>query len=133
MQAHKFFYKDFVLAPSALNKQSLNDLIIKDSPKILAKNAFIKSLKIIEENKDDSYVYPIDESILEDSIHDHSCKVCDRLFDEELINYIKTKKAKLYLISPEDTIVLKVFKRIISKKKMNCKRIFPHFLRLQKL
>ena len=85
--------------------QALNDLIIKDSTKILAKKAFIKSLQLIEENKDDSYVYPIDEDILEDSIHDHSCKVCDRIFDEELIEYIKTKKAKLYLISPEDKIL----------------------------
>lgn len=86
-------------------KEKLNDLIIKDSAKILAKDAFAKSLKLIEENKDDSYVYPIDEGILEDSINDHSCKVCDRIFDEELIEYIKTKKAKLYLISPEDKIL----------------------------
>ena len=44
-------------------------------------------------------------SVLEDSIHDHSCKVCDRSFDEKLINHIKSKKAKLYLISPEDKIL----------------------------
>lgn len=86
-------------------KKSLNDLIIKESPKILAKNAFIKSLNLIEKNKGESYIYPIDESILDDSLHDHSCKVCDRLFDDELINYIKKKKAKLYLISPEDKIL----------------------------
>ena len=86
-------------------KESLNDLIIKDSAKILAKNAFTKALQLIEENKDDSYVYPIDENILEDSLNDHSCKVCDRIFDDELIEYIKTKKAKLYLISPEDMIL----------------------------
>lgn len=86
-------------------KESLNDLIIKESAKILAKDAFVKALKLIEESKDDSYVYPIDESILDDSIDDHSCKVCDRIFDEELIEYIKTKKAKLYLISPEDKIL----------------------------
>ena len=88
-----------------IKKESLNDLIIKESSKILAKDAFTKALKLIEENKDDSYVYPIDESILDDSIDDHSCKVCDRIFDEELIEYIKTKKAKLYLISPEDKIL----------------------------
>ena len=83
----------------------MNDLVIKESPKILAKNAFIKSLNLIEKNKGESYIYPIDESILDDSLHDHSCKECDRLFDEELINYIKKKKAKLYLISPEDKIL----------------------------
>lgn len=88
-----------------IKKQELNDLVIKDSPKILAKEAFINSLKIIEENRDESYMYPIDEGILDDSIHDHSCKVCDRVFDEELLNYIKSKKAKLYLISPEDKII----------------------------
>ena len=86
-------------------KEELNDLIIKESPKILAKQAFIDSLKLIEENRDESYIYPIDESILIDSLHDHSCKVCDRSFDEELINHIKSKKAKLYLIAPEDKIL----------------------------
>ena len=86
-------------------KDSLNDLIIKSSPKILAKKAFVKALELIEENKDDTYIYPIDVSVLEDSIHDHSCKVCDRSFDEKLINHIKSKKAKLYLISPEDKIL----------------------------
>ena len=95
-------------------KEELNSLIIKESPKILAKDAFIESLKLIEENQDESYIYPIDESILEDSLHDNSCKVCDRIFDEELVNYIKTKKAKLYLISPEDKILSdhkKIFKK----------------------
>lgn len=86
-------------------KEELNDLIIKESPKILAKQAFIDSLKLIEENRDETYIYPIDESVLVDSLHDHSCKVCDRSFDEELINYIKSKKAKLYLIAPEDKIL----------------------------
>lgn len=86
-------------------KEELNDLIIKESPKILAKQAFIDSLNLIEENRDESYIYPIDESVLVDSLHDHSCKVCDRSFDEELINYIKSKKAKLYLIAPEDKIL----------------------------
>ncbi|WP_405265078.1 AAA family ATPase [Methanobrevibacter sp.] len=86
-------------------KQELNDLLIKETPKILVKDAFINALSIIEENRDESYIYPIDESILEDSLHDHSCKVCDRLFDEELMNHIKSKKAKLYLISPEDKIL----------------------------
>lgn len=86
-------------------KEELNDLIIKETPKIFAKDAFSDALSIIEENRDESYIYPIDESILEDSIHDHSCKVCDRIFDEELITYIKSKKAKLYLISPEDKIL----------------------------
>lgn len=89
----------------SIKKQELNDLIIKESPKILAKEAFNNSLKLIEENQDESYIYPIDEAILEDSIHDHSCKVCDRIFDEELLDYIKSKKAKLYLISPEDKIL----------------------------
>lgn len=88
-----------------IKKEKLNDLIIKETPKILAKNAFEKSLRLIEENKGESYVYPIDEMILEDSLKDHSCKVCDRIFDEELINHIKAKKAKLYLISPEDKIL----------------------------
>ena len=88
-----------------IKKEELNDLIIKESPKILAKQAFIDSLKLIEENRDESYIYPIDESILVDSLHDHSCKVCDRSFDEELINHIKSKKAKLYLIAPEDKIL----------------------------
>lgn len=86
-------------------KEELNDHIIKESPKILAKQAFIDSLNLIEENRDESYIYPIDESVLVDSLHDHSCKVCDRSFDEELINYIKSKKAKLYLIAPEDKIL----------------------------
>ena len=87
-----------------IKKQELNDLIIKESPKILAKDAFINALNLIEENQDDSF-YPIDEDILDDSIHDHSCKVCDRIFDEELLEYMKSKKAKLYLISPEDKIL----------------------------
>lgn len=86
-------------------KQELNDLIIKETPKIFAKDAFTEALNIIEDSRDESYIYPIDEDILDDSIHDHSCKVCDRIFDEELINYIKSKKAKLYLISPEDKIL----------------------------
>ena len=38
-------------------------------------------MREIEENRDESYIYPIDESILEDSLHDNSCKVCDRIFD----------------------------------------------------
>ena len=88
-----------------VKRQSLNDLIIKESPKILANNAFVKSLELIEKNQDDSKMYPIDVSVLEDSIKDGSCKVCDRVFDEELISYIKTKKAKLSLISPEDKIL----------------------------
>lgn len=86
-------------------KQELNDIIIKETPKIFAKDAFTEALNIIEDSRDESYIYPIDEDILDDSIHDHSCKVCDRIFDEELINYIKSKKAKLYLISPEDKIL----------------------------
>nr|WP_295000908.1 AAA family ATPase [uncultured Methanobrevibacter sp.] len=86
-------------------KQELNDLIIKETPKIFAKDAFTEALNIIEDSRDESYIYPIDEDILDDSIHDHSCKVCDRIFDEKLINYIKSKKAKLYLISPEDKIL----------------------------
>lgn len=86
-------------------KQELNDLIIKETPKLFAKDAFTEALNIIEDSRDESYIYPIDEDILDDSIHDHSCKVCDRIFDEELINYIKSKKAKLYLISPEDKIL----------------------------
>lgn len=89
----------------SVKKQELNDLIIKEAPKILAKDAFISSLEIIEENHDESYVYPIDETILEDSIRDHACKLCDRIFDEELLNHVKSKKAKLYLISPEDKIL----------------------------
>ena len=86
-------------------KQSLNDIIIKESPKIFAKKAFIKTLELIEENKDDSYIYPIDETILEDSIKEHSCKVCDRTIDETLVDLLKNKKAKLFLISPEDKIL----------------------------
>ena len=101
----KIKQKDSLEMNLITKKEELNDLLVKESPKILAKDAFINSLKIIEENQDDSYVYPIDESILEDSIHDHSCKVCDRIFDEELLDYIKSKKAKLYLISPEDKIL----------------------------
>lgn len=101
----KIKQKDNFEKTLTIKKQELNDLIIKESPKILAKNAFNNSLKLIEENQDESYIYPIDEGILEDSIHDHSCKVCDRLFDDELVEYIKSKKAKLYLISPEDRIL----------------------------
>ena len=87
-------------------KEELNDLIIKETPKIFAKEAFDKTLKIIEDSHSgESYIYPINEDILDDSIHDHSCKVCDRHFDEELMSYIKSKKAKLYLISPEDKIL----------------------------
>lgn len=86
-------------------KEELNSHIIKEAPKILAKNAFIDSLKLINESQDNSYIYPIDESILLDSIKDHSCKVCDRKIDDELIDYLKSKKAKLYLISPEDKIL----------------------------
>ena len=89
----------------SIKKQELNDLIIKESPKLFAKKAFVDSLQLIEDSKDESYIYPIDEIILDDSIHDHSCKVCDRVFDEELLSYIKSKKAKLYLISPEDKIL----------------------------
>ena len=86
-------------------KQALNDNIIKEAPKILARDAFINTLKIIEENKDDSYIYPIDETILNDSINDGTCKVCDREIDEELVEVLRNKKAKLYLISPEDKII----------------------------
>ena len=101
----KIKQKDDLNDALAIKRQSLNDLIIKESPKILANNAFIKSLELIEENQDDTKMYPIDVSVLEDSIKDGSCKVCDRVFDEELINYMKTKKAKLSLISPEDKIL----------------------------
>lgn len=87
------------------NKKSLNDLIIKEAPKIFAKSAFIDSLNLIEENKDESYIYPIDESVLEDSIKEHSCKVCDREIDDDLINILENKRAKLYLIAPEDKIL----------------------------
>lgn len=86
-------------------KEELNKHIIKESPKILAKNAFIDSLDLIKKYQDKSHIYPIDESILLDSINDNSCKVCDRKIDDELINYLKSKKAKLYLISPEDKIL----------------------------
>ena len=86
-------------------KQALNDNIIKEAPKILARDAFIETLKIIEENKDDSYIYPIDETILNDSINDKTCKVCDREIDENLLEILRNKKAKLYLISPEDKII----------------------------
>ena len=83
-------------------KKQLNDIIIQQTPKIFAHDAFKKSLELIEENKDESYIYPIDASILEDSITDHSCKVCDRAIDEKLIEILNNKKAKLYLISPEN-------------------------------
>lgn len=86
-------------------KEELNSHIIKESPKILARKAFVDSLELIKKSHDESYMYPIDESILEDSINDNSCKLCDRKFDEQLLDYIKSKKAKLYLISPEDKIL----------------------------
>ena len=85
--------------------QALNDNIIKEAPKILARDAFINALKIIDEAKDDSYIYPIDETLLNDSINDKTCKVCDRKIDEDLIEILKNKKAKLYLVSPEDKIL----------------------------
>ena len=86
-------------------KEALNDNIIKEAPKILAREAFIKALEGIEENRDDTYLYPIDETILEDSIHDKSCKVCDRKIDDSLLEILKNKKAKLYLIALEDEIL----------------------------
>lgn len=86
-------------------KQALNDNIIKEAPKILARDAFINALKTIEENKDDSYIYPIEETILNDSINDRTCKVCDRKIDDDLLEILRNKKAKLYLISPEDKII----------------------------
>ena len=86
-------------------KQALNDNIIKEAPKILARDAFINALKTIEENKDDSYIYPIEETILNDSINDRTCKVCDRKIDDNLVEILRNKKAKLYLISPEDKII----------------------------
>ena len=101
----KIAQKEKLEASMNSKKEELNDLIIKETPKILAKKAFEDSLQLIEDSHDESYIYPIDEDILEDSINDHSCKVCDRIFDEELIEYIKSKKAKLYLISPEDKIL----------------------------
>lgn len=101
----KIEQKDKLEASMNSKKEKLNDLIIKETPKILAKKAFEDSLQLIEDSHDESYIYPIDEDLLEDSINDHSCKVCDRLFDEELMDYIKSKKAKLYLISPEDKIL----------------------------
>ena len=101
----KIAQKEKLEASMNSKKEELNDLIIKETPKILAKKAFEDSLQLIEDSHDESYIYPIDEDILEDSINDHSCKVCDRIFDEELMEYIKSKKAKLYLISPEDKIL----------------------------
>ena len=101
----KIAQKEKLEASMNSKKKELNDLIIKETPKILAKKAFEDSLQLIEDSHDESYIYPIDEDLLEDSINDHSCKVCDRLFDEELMDYIKSKKAKLYLISPEDKIL----------------------------
>lgn len=95
-------------------KRALNDLIIKESPKIFAKNAFHKTLRLIDENKDESFIYPIDEDILVDSIAEHSCKVCDREIDNELLDILKNKKAKLYLISPEEKI-LKSNKKFFNK------------------
>lgn len=101
----KIAQKEKLEASMNSKKEELNGLIIKETPKILAKKAFEDSLQLIEDSHDESYIYPIDEDILEDSINDHSCKVCDRIFDEELMEYIKSKKAKLYLISPEDKIL----------------------------
>lgn len=101
----KIAQKEKLEASMNSKKEELNDLIIKETPKILAKKAFEDSLQLIEDSHDESYIYPIDEDLLEDSINDHSCKVCDRIFDEELMEYIKSKKAKLYLISPEDKIL----------------------------
>lgn len=105
-------------------KKQLNDIIIQQTPKIFAHDAFKKSLELIEENKDESYIYPIDASILEDSITDHSCKVCDRAIDEKLIEILNNKKAKLYLISPEERILSeheKIFNKYakISKNYLN--------------
>ena len=101
----KIAQKEKLEASMNSKKEELNGLIIKETPKILAKKAFEDSLQLIEDSHDESYIYPIDEDLLEDSINDHSCKVCDRIFDEELMEYIKSKKAKLYLISPEDKIL----------------------------
>ena len=101
----KISQKDNLNKTIRIKKEELNSLIIKESPKILAKNAFINALDLIKKTQNESYVYPIDEGVLDDSINDHSCKVCDRIFDDELIEYIKSKKAKLYLISPEDKIL----------------------------
>ena len=75
-------------------KKQLNDIIIQQTPKIFAHDAFKKSLELIEENKDESYIYPIDASILEDSITDHSCKVCDRAIDEKLIEILNNQICK---------------------------------------
>lgn len=115
----------------SIKRQSLNDLIIKESPKILANNAFKKSLQLIEENQDDSKVYPIDVNVLEDSIRDGSCKVCDRVFDDELINYIRNKKAKLSLISPEDKI-LNNHKKFFQRFKDSSEKYLKEEKKLQK-
>ena len=86
-------------------KEELNDIIVKETPKLFSKQALDDALTIIENNHEESGIYPIDEMILEDSLKDHSCKVCDTVFDDELMERIKSKKAKLYLISPEDKIL----------------------------
>ena len=105
-------------------KKQLNDIIIQQTPKIFAHDAFKKSLELIEENKDESYIYPIDASILEDSITDHTCKVCDWAIDHKIIEILNKKKAKLYLISPEERILSeheKIFNKYakISKNYLN--------------
>lgn len=101
----KIKQRDMINDTILTKKEELNSHIIKESPKILARKAFVDSLELIKKSHDESYMYPIDESILEDSINDNSCKLCDRKFDEQLLDYIKSKKAKLYLISPEDKIL----------------------------
>ena len=89
-------------------EKSLMDLIIKESPKILANKAFEKSMELIQTKRgQEDFIYQIDEDILTDSIEECSCKVCDRLLNDELIEYIKDKKAKLYLISPEEKVLKK--------------------------
>lgn len=105
LRNEKIDQKDNLNKTIRIKKEELNSLIIKEAPKILARNAFVDSLELIKKSQDESQMYPIDESILEDSIKDNSCKLCDREFDEKLIEYIKSKKAKLYLISPEDKIL----------------------------
>lgn len=104
-RSKKMEQKDNLEESIRLKKEELVGHIIKEAPKILAKQAFIDSLELIEKNQEGPYIYPIDESILEDSINDHCCKVCDRGLDVELIEHIKSKKAKLYLISPEDKVL----------------------------
>ena len=94
-------------------KNQLNDLVIKESPKIFVKKALDNCLDIIKQyDEDEEY---IEEIYLNKSVNDKKCVLCEHELDDKSIELINKKIIKFYSIPKEIKFLDKNYKSLFER------------------